>query len=76
MLAAYDGNIRKLFNTSGQVYRQENLSKRLPDLTNDDALAMLATNGKLVKRPFLVIDGSPRMVGFNSADWETLTTPA
>src|SRR5689334_10513205 len=56
--------VRKLFNTSGQVYREMGLGDRLKTMAEDEALALLAANGRLVKRPFLVVDGEPFAAGF------------
>jgi len=68
MLASYDGNIRKLFNTSGMQYRELNMKERLPTMTDQEALELLAANGMLVKRPFL-LNGERGIVGFKEADW-------
>lgn len=54
MLKAYDGNVKKLFNTSGGDYRALQLGSKLPSMSEDEALALLASNGNLVKRPFLI----------------------
>ena len=69
MLAALGGNVRKLFNTSGQVYRELRLGDQLADMPEKDALALLAGNGRLVKRPFLIVGGAPRTVGFTEEAW-------
>ena len=69
MLDAYDGNIKKLFNTSGQDYRAQGLGKKLTDLTLDEQLELLMGNGNLVKRPF-VIDGDKAMVAFKEETWK------
>jgi arsenate reductase (glutaredoxin) len=69
MLAAYGGNIRKIFNTSGQDYKALGLSAKLPALSEAEALKLLASNGNLVKRPF-VISGATRMVGFDESGWK------
>jgi Spx/MgsR family transcriptional regulator len=69
MLKFYNGNIRKLFNTSGQLYRELGLATKT--LSDDEALQMLSENGMLVKRPFL-IGGDIGLVGFNEAAWKTL----
>ena len=71
MLRIYDGNIRKLFNTSGQDYQKLNLKERLPRLSADEAIDLLAGNGNLVKRPFVLTENDGR-VGFKEAEWETL----
>ena len=68
MLAAYDGNLRKLFNSSGLEYRAQKLGEKLPGMSEAAALALLAGNGRLVKRPFLLGDGVA-LVGFDPAKW-------
>ena len=69
MLAAQGGDLRKLFNTSGQDYRAQGLGEKLPMLSETAGLALLAGNGNLVKRPFLLGAGGIGLVGFNEADW-------
>ncbi|SUP40346.1 arsenate reductase family protein [Veillonella criceti] len=61
--------IKKFFNTSGQVYRSENIKERLPEMSDEEKLALLATNGMLVKRPILVLADTV-LVGFKEAEWE------
>lgn len=68
MLAAQRGELRKLFNTSGGDYREQKLGEKLPSLTEAAALALLAGNGNLVKRPF-AIGGGAALVGFDEAGW-------
>ncbi|MSU71871.1 MAG: arsenate reductase family protein [Opitutus sp.] len=68
MLAAQGGELRKLFNTSGRDYREQELGAKLPALGESAALGLLAANGNLVKRPFLIGDGVAQ-VGFNEAMW-------
>ncbi|MGI6238838.1 MAG: Spx/MgsR family RNA polymerase-binding regulatory protein [Christensenellales bacterium] len=67
--------IRRLFNTSGMKYRALGLSKKLDDLSEDDALDLLAADGMLVKRPVLV-GANFVLFGFKEADWEAAITPA
>lgn len=67
-LANLDGDIRRLFNTSGQDYRSLNIKEKLPNLSNDQALQLLASNGNLIKRPFL-ISKSETLVGFDPETW-------
>jgi arsenate reductase len=67
-LANLDGDIRKLFNTSGQDYRALNLKDKLPTLSTAQALELLARNGNLIKRPFL-ISKSATLVGFQPETW-------
>jgi len=69
MLASYEGNVRKLFNTSGMQYRELSMKERLPTMSNEEALELLANNGMLVKRPFL-LDKGKGIVGFKEADWQ------
>jgi arsenate reductase len=68
MLAAHGGEVRKLFNTSGLEYRAQRLAEKLPALSEAAALALLAGNGSLVKRPFL-LGGGAALVGFNEKAW-------
>jgi len=70
-LQAFNGEIRRLFNTSGRDYKEMELSKKLPALSESAALALLAGNGNLVKRPFVVTD-SGYLVGFKESEWENL----
>lgn len=67
-LAAVDGQVSRICNTSGRDYRAEKLGERLPVMTTAAVLELLAANGNLVKRPFLVGDGFA-LVGFNEAAW-------
>lgn len=71
MLAIYGGDLRRLFNTSGGDYKAMKLAERLPKLTVGEALALLAANGNLVKRPFLLTDKTG-LVGFKQPEWEKL----
>lgn len=69
MLAARGGEIRRLFNTSGTDYRAQGLGEKLPALSEAEALALLAGNGNLVKRPFALGDGVA-LTGFDEATWK------
>ena len=71
VLAAYDGDLRRLFNTAGRDYRDQKLAEKLPDMTTSTALTLLAGNGNLVKRPFLIGEGVA-LVGFNEKTWEAV----
>lgn len=71
MLRAQDGELKKLFNTSGQQYRELKMKDKLPTLSDKEALELLSQNGKLVKRPF-VLCGKNGAVGFKQQEWEEL----
>ncbi len=60
--------LRKFFNTSGMLYRDLNLKDKLPTMTDEEMLALLATDGMLVKRPLLVTD-SAALPGFKPDAW-------
>jgi arsenate reductase len=63
--------LKRFFNTSGKIYREKKLKDKLPQMSEDEQLELLATDGMLVKRPIL-IDGDRVLVGFKEAEWETL----
>lgn len=71
MLAAHNGDLRRLFNVSGQDYRALGLKDKLPGMTIDGALKLLSENGNLVKRPF-AIDARNKihLVGFKEDEWQ------
>ncbi len=60
--------LRKFFNTSGLQYKALKLKDRLPDMSEEEQLALLASDGMLVKRPILVGDGFV-LVGFREDAW-------
>lgn len=60
--------LRKFFNTSGLLYKEMKLKDRLPSMSEDEQLRLLATDGMLVKRPILVT-GDKVLVGFKEAEW-------
>ena len=60
--------IKRFFNTSGLLYKQLALKDKLPTMTEDDMLALLATDGMLVKRPLLITE-TRVFPGFKPADW-------
>lgn len=68
MLGFQDGQLRKLFNTSGQLYREMGLSEKLDQMPLEKALELLHRNGMLVKRPFLIAKDFG-LVGFNEQKW-------
>lgn len=61
--------LKRFFNTSGQIYREMELSKKLPGMSEDEQLALLSTDGMLVKRPLLVGDDFV-LTGFKEAEWK------
>lgn len=63
--------IKKFFNTSGMLYRQMELKDKLPNMSEQEMIELLATDGMLVKRPILVTDDQV-LVGFKQAEWEEL----
>ena len=62
--------LKKFFNTSGLQYKALGLKDKLPDMSEAEQLALLATDGMLVKRPLLVGE-SFVLTGFRAAEWET-----
>ena len=62
--------LRRFFNTSGMLYRDMQLKDKLPDMSVDEQLDLLASNGMLVKRPLVVLDDTV-LVGFREKEWET-----
>ncbi len=62
--------LRRFFNTSGLLYKELQLKDRLPTMTEEEMLSLLATDGMLVKRP-LLIAGDTVLVGFRESDWES-----
>lgn len=63
--------LKKFFNTSGLIYKEMKLKDKLPAMSEDEQLQLLATNGMLVKRP-IVISENKVLVGFKEAEWENL----
>ena len=63
--------LKKFFNTSGLVYKDLGLKDKLPTMSREEQLDLLASNGMLVKRP-IVVTGDAVLVGFKEKDWEKL----
>jgi arsenate reductase len=61
-------NLKRFFNTSGLLYKSLDLKERLPEMTDEEMLKLLATDGMLVKRPLLVSDDFV-LVGFKESEW-------
>lgn len=60
--------LKKFFNTSGMLYKEMKLKDKLPKMSEDEQLKLLATNGMLVKRPVLVAEDKV-LVGFKDVEW-------
>lgn len=61
--------VKKFFNTSGLQYKALNLKEKLPTMTIDDQLQLLATDGMLVKRPLVVTNSGKVLTGFKEKEW-------
>lgn len=62
-------SLKKFFNTSGMLYKEMKLKDKLPEMSEDEQLKLLATNGMLVKWP-LLLDEDKVLVGFKEKEWE------
>ena len=65
--------LKRFFNTSGMAYRELGLKDRLPEMSEDEQLRLLASDGMLVKRPLIVADDFI-LTGFKPAEWEKMLT--
>ena len=63
--------INKFFNTSGLIYRSMNLKEELSEISDDDKIRLLASNGMLIKRPLFIMKDKI-LVGFKIEEWEKL----
>ena len=63
--------LKRFFNTSGLLYKSLNLKERLPDMSEEEQLRLLASDGMLVKRPILVTE-TLVLTGFKEAQWNVL----
>lgn len=61
--------LKKFFNTSGLLYKSLDLKNKLPQMTEDEMLTLLATDGMLVKRPLLITKNTV-LIGFKEKEWE------
>ena len=68
MLQKQNGGLRKLFNTSGRLYRERRLKEQIDSLSTAAAFDLLSSDGMLIKRPFL-IGGESALLGFREAEW-------
>lgn len=63
--------LKKFFNTSGLLYKSMQLKDKLPNMSEEEQIALLATDGMLVKRPLIVKEDGV-LVGFKEAEWEKM----
>ena len=63
--------LKRFFNTSGALYRSQNIKDKLKDMTEEEQFALLASDGMMVKRPIFVTDQGV-LVGFKEAEWEEM----
>ena len=63
--------LKKFFNTSGMLYKEQHLKDKLPAMSEEEQLRLLATNGMLVKRP-LLINGDRVLTGFREKEWQEI----
>lgn len=63
--------LKRFFNTSGLLYRSLELKEKLPEMTEEEQLRLLASDGMLVKRP-IAVDGETVLVGFKEQEWAEL----
>lgn len=61
-------DIKRFFNTSGMLYKEMELKVKLPDMTEEEKIALLATDGMLVKRPLLIAEDFV-LAGFKEKEW-------
>lgn len=63
--------LKKFFNTSGVLYKSMNLKEKLPAMTEEEQLRLLASDGMLVKRPLVVLEDAV-LTGFRESEWQKL----
>ena len=63
--------IKRFFNTSGLIYKSLGLKDRVKDMSLEEAINLLATDGMLVKRP-IIVDGETILIGFKESEWDRL----
>lgn len=64
-------DIKKFFNTSGLKYKELNLKEKLPNMTDNEKLKLLSSDGMLIKRPLLITDNKI-LAGFREKEWEDI----
>ena len=68
-MLAFTGDLKRLFNTSGVMYRELKIADKLKTMSESEALALLSKNGKLVKRPFVLLKDRG-LLGFKEDEWK------
>ena len=61
--------LKRFYNTSGKLYKELNLKDKIPTMSEEEQLALLASDGMLVKHP-IVVDGANVLIGFKQAEYE------
>jgi arsenate reductase len=61
--------LKKFFNTSGKLYKDNHIKDRLPGMSDDEIYDLLATDGMMVKRPVFLLDDGRVLVGFREEEW-------
>ena len=61
--------LKRFYNTSGKLYKELNMKDKIPTMSEEEQLALLASDGMLVKRP-IVVDGEVVLIGFKQAEYE------
>lgn len=64
--------LKRFFNTSGLLYKSMSLKEKLPEMSEEEQLQLLATDGMLVKRPLLITENGKILTGFKEKEWEEL----
>ena len=64
--------LKRFFNTSGLLYKSMSLKDKLPEMSEEEQLQLLATDGMLVKRPLLITENGKILTGFKEKEWEEL----
>ena len=70
-ISKYQIDIKRLFNTSGLVYKDLQLKDKLNDMTEEEKIKLLSSNGMLIKRPLLISDEEIK-IGFKIKEWDNL----
>lgn len=61
--------IKSFFNTSGLLYKSMNLKEKLKDMTDEEKIELLSSNGMLIKRPILITEDEKVLIGFKENEW-------